>query len=158
MDAVEIFLPVGTDLQSFGFKIPMYRWDGVDYPQGPPECDFGKNFKLKMADKMETGDFTKARIKRLPEKYQRTEWQLIDILGEGVDIYRNSLFGLQEEENGYGMKDLINALLQDKPHWVFGCEPQFDEPLKIYHGELKDIMITLELVLKNPENGFLIYH
>lgn len=158
MDVVEILLPVDTDLQSFGFRSPTYRLDGVDYFQGYPEASFGKNFKLKIADKTEAGDFIKARINLLPQNYQHIEWNLIDISGAGIEIYRRSLFELQVEENGYGMKDLIDALLHDKPNWVFGCEPQFDDPLKIYRGELKDIIINLELVLKKPESGFLIYH
>lgn len=43
------FLPKGADLTPFDFKIPMHNGGGIDCPQEPSECLFGKNFKLILA-------------------------------------------------------------------------------------------------------------
>jgi hypothetical protein len=155
MDAsFQFLLPKEADLSPFNFQIPMYEWDGVNYPQGPPECKFGKNFRLVQEDELNPMLWTRY----LPNNYPRINWQIIEVFGDGIHIYWEQLYGSdKQEEAGFTLKDLIQLMLGNKPNWMVAFERNYDdgygEPRK---GKVEDIVPAFQL-LNSLETGFLLY-
>ena len=159
MDAFLFFLiRKDADLTPFEFKIPMFMWDGIDYPQGPPECRFGSNFKLRLADENLKGT-VKSIIDRLPYHYKKTGWQFIEVIGDGVHIYRDTLYrDNKQEETDYSLRDLINTMLGNKSTWAVGFERNYDDGLPVSEGTIGDVMNEMYNCFKGVSKaGFLLY-
>jgi len=152
MDAsFEILLPAEVDLIELGFNVPMFEWQAVKYPQGPPEYFFGRNFHLKASSHDVIG-YSKSL---LPTEYQIKKWQVIELFGDGLDIYYGLRFdGNEVEEEGFGFLDLLNFLIAKEPLWMFAFGPQFDGFSKICHGRIEDIVNRLADPITSLE-GFL---
>jgi hypothetical protein len=159
MDAFLFFLiRKDADLTPFEFKIPMFMWDGIDYPQGPPECRFVSIFKLLLGDENLKG-IVKSIIDRLPYHYKKTGWQFIEVIGDGVHIYRDTLYrDEKKEETDFSLKDLIYTMLHNKPIWAVGFERDCDDGFQVREGDMEDIMIEMYNSLKRINNAdFLLY-
>jgi hypothetical protein len=151
--ALEILLPQDTDLASLGFKVPTFTWQGVEYPQGKPECTFGKNFILKV---LESYDM-RFVLSKIPAELRNTQWMPIAVLGEGLDIYNADIFGLQNEEEEFSLRKLFDLVLKPQRNWIVIYSPQYDGFNKIKQGSVNDIFNELECSIKNTREGFLIY-
>ncbi|WP_315822671.1 hypothetical protein [Paraflavitalea speifideaquila] len=99
---------MGSAITGLPFKIPHFEWDGVNYPQGPPECKFGSNFELKILERYNF-DYIQSKV---PRSLRGIEWQPISVQGDGLDLYVAQIFGMGKgEEEGYTFKDLLFTLL-----------------------------------------------
>jgi hypothetical protein len=155
MDAAfEILLPISFDLKELGFKIPQFEWQGVQYPQGLPELLFGKNFHLKVSERTNISYIRNT----LPPEYKNIEWQIVEVTGDGLDIYCQNLFKLAHEEIGYTLKDMLYFLLNNQLVWVVVYEPQYDGFRKVMQGSIEDIIINLKETIIEGGEGFLIYN
>lgn len=149
--AFEILLPVESDLDLLQFKAPVFEWDGVVYPQGPPEAKFGEHFRLVMSP---IPDFV---LRELPTAYRKLDLQCIAIWGEGVDLYRSYLMGFVEEEPVPSLSDLITTLIYNRDYWVVNFEPEFDGVAVSQAGTIEDVMAGIDYSLKVDKRGFLFW-
>ncbi len=150
----EFLLPKNSITQGFEFEIPMFEWQGVNYPQGTAECKFGSNFILKIS---ENSDILISSYKKsMPKYYQNEEWHCIEVLGKGMEIYIGSLYELGAEEINNSLKDLINTLLQDKTMWAVVYSHQDDGFEEVKKGSISDILLNFENAIRKSE-GFMIY-
>jgi hypothetical protein len=81
----------------------------------------------------------------------------LEILGDGLDIYVGSLYGLTEEEPGFSLKNLITILLQGKTHWIFIYSHQYDGYQSVVHSGIEEVTNHLEGAIKRSE-GIMLYH
>jgi hypothetical protein len=157
MDAdFEILLPADAEIKGLPFKIPYFEWDGINYPQGPPECKFGSNFELKFLDRYPFFDHIESK---LPRSLRGIKWQPIVVQGKGLDLYVAQQFGFDYEEEGYSFKDLLYTLLSPQPIWLAILSPQSDGFDTTLWGDLDSILTSLDATLKEPYHpGFMICH
>lgn len=155
MDAAfEILLPDGSDLSPFKFDTPVFEWDGISYPQGAPESQFGSMFKLKVLDKYYF-DYIKSK---LPGDLKNIKWLPIAVLGEDLDAYNAQLFGLGTEEDGFSLRYLLKDFLDKKTNWIVIFQPQYDGFSEVKKGNINDVLTMLEFSIRTSRKGFMIYH
>jgi len=150
---IEILLPVTSRISGLPFEIPYYEWDGIKYPQGPPECKFGSNFELQFIE-----HFNYEYIETIiPHSLRSISWQAISVQGNGPDIFIGQLHGFGKEEVGFRLRDLLETLLSKEPIWLAGFSAQYDGYSRIYSGDIENVIDYLQ----NPEDrrcGFLVCH
>jgi hypothetical protein len=153
MDALfEILVPHTSKIKLLNFKIPLFDWGGQTYPQGLPECLFGNNFKMKIS---EISGFIE---QNMPHEYRTSNWQCISVDGDGLDIFVDALYGLNKEEVGYTLYDLLTAILCGQTNWMVVYEPQYDGFNKVKKGNIDDVIKELGNAIKSgDDNGFMIY-
>ncbi|PWV53978.1 hypothetical protein [Chitinophaga sp. S165] len=159
MDLIfEILIPAGTHIPGLTFSEPVFEWQGEKYPQGPPEADFGSNYKLVYSP---VTDFVQ---RNLPVMSTSTDWQCISVKGAGLDIYGRKLWmntpeyeePEDPEEAHYTMRDLLQTMCAGNK-WVVVIDT--DEPFDVISsGSLTLVMTNLAGVIKGDieEKGFLI--
>jgi len=149
--AFEILLPVESDLDLLQFKEPEFEWDGIVYPQGPPETTFGEHFRLVISP---IPDFV---LRRLPTAYRKLDLQCIAVSGEGLDLYQSYLRGFVEEEPVPSLSDLITTLIGNRDHWVVNFDPEYDGVAVSEAGTIADVMAGIDYSLKVGKRGFLFW-
>ena len=149
MDAAfEILLPMGEDI-TFRFEQPTFEWEGVKYPQGPPEYLYDSNYKLIK---------TPVRphiLSKLPDSYKEIYWQCIAIHGDGLQSYRTNLLDIGPEYNDDVLSQLLQGLLAKVTKWVVVFEPDYDFPCEVFEGNVSTVTDKLRLALIE-KNGFMI--
>lgn len=155
MDDFFVFLlPEDADTNDFNFKIPVYNWQGVDYPQGPPTCRYGANFIL-------TIDYDEVKFisKFFPYKNKLKNWKAIRVTGNGIDVYRSSLFNADIiEDIGYTLQILIETTLRNQPEWIVFFQKDFDDRVNIIEKNNADVVNEIQNCIKGKQNtGLLLY-
>lgn len=147
-----IYLPIDADLSAFPFQVPMFEWDGVQYPQGDPECTFGPYWKLKKL-KPHQPDMPVGT----PLSHKTTVWQPIFIDGDGIDNHENSLRGFMEEDEDYSLVKLLQWILRDQPKWVVLFMPDFDQMDEYIPGDFNTVLEKIRSSLVKEKWGFQIW-
>jgi hypothetical protein len=156
MDLIfEILIPSGTHFPDLTFNEPTFEWQGEKYPQGPPEADFGSNYKLVYSP---IPNFVRSN---LPAACASTDWQCVSIKGPGLDVYARKLWMdiLEEEdpeEQHYTLRNLLQTMCAGN-RWVIIIDK--DEAFEVISsGSLTLVVTNLSGVIKGDitENGFLI--
>lgn len=151
----EILIPSGTHIPGLTFNEPTFEWQGVKYPQGPPEADFGTNYKLVYRP---IPNFVRSK---LPAACASTDWQCISVKGPGLDIYIKKLWrDISEdedlevedpEEQGYTLNDLLQTVCAGNK-WVIIIDK--DEAFEVISsGSLTQAITNLTGVIKGDIEG-----
>lgn len=158
--SLQFLFPVEDNLKHLNFITPKFEWDGVLYPQGSPECRFGSHFLLKQID--EPNSHLLYIKKLLPKELDHVTWKFVEVIGEGLNIYKMSLFGHATEEAGYTLNDLISLLLKNSPIWIALFEPSDDDGFdRANKGGIEEVMFNLKKrIMEGPPGspGFLVYN
>lgn len=147
-----IYLPVDADWSAFPFQVPMFEWDGVQYPQGDPECIFGLNWKLKKLKPHQP-----YMLSRMPLSYQTAVWQAIFIDGDGLSVYESSLMGVMEEDERYSLEKLLQWILGGQPKWIVRFEPDCDQMDEYNSGDMNTVLEKIQSSLIKEKWGFQIW-
>lgn len=151
MDAAfEILLPIEDEIPSFQFQQPEYEWQGVKYPQGPPESSF-YSFRLLKSS------IPTYIVSMLPSHCQTIDWQCISILGDGLKFVRDSLLIVGEDNSERLLFDLLNALLSNRSRWVVVFEPDYNGIDEIKEGEIEEVFEKVKSSLIE-KRGFIMWH
>ena len=150
---IEILVPSGTHIPGLTFNEPTFEWQGEKYPQGPPEADFGTNYKLVYRS---IHDFLRSKLPAASR-----DWQCISVKGPGLDIYAKKLWmDLSEdedpEEKDYTLKDLLQTMCAGSK-WLIIIDK--DEAFEVISsGSLTQVITNLTGVIKGDidRKGFLI--
>ncbi len=154
MDLIfEILIPAGTHISGLTFREPIFEWQGEKYPQGPPEADFGSNYKLVYSP------VTNFVQRNLPATSTSTDWQCISVMGPGLDIYARKLWmnapddevPEDPEEAQYTTRDLLQTMCAGNK-WIVVIDK--DEPFEVISsGTLTQIITNLAGVIKGDIDG-----
>lgn len=149
--AFEILLPADSNFELLQFKQPTFEWDGISYPQGPPEVKFGEGFMLV---KSLIPNFV---LSSLPVAYRGLDLECIAVSGGGLDLYWSYLRGFVEEEPAPSLSELITVLLRNRDYWVVIFEPDCDRIDVSRAGTIEDIIAAIDYSFKIEKRGFLMW-
>lgn len=151
MDDYLVFLfPKNSDLAPFNFTAPLLISSGLDYPYG--KCNFGKNFILEISE-----DELRYLERSLPYQDDIDSLIAIRITGNGIDLYRTSLYNENSsEEENHRLQDLLGLLLRNKEKWAVAFKTYFDYPFTIIKGNHTDILPQINKCIKGEVQSGLI--
>lgn len=147
-----IYLPVDADFSAFPFQVPMFEWDGVQYPQGDPECTFGPNWKLKKLKPHQPYG-----LMSMPLSHRSTVWQPVFIDGDGLENYMSSVMGLMEEDADHSLEKLLQRLLGGQSKWVVLLMPDFDQLDEYIPGDMNTVLEKIKYTMIEEKRGYVIW-
>jgi hypothetical protein len=151
MDAAfEILLPIDTGIP-FRFEQPTFEWDCVKYPQGAPEFLYDSNYKLIKTP------IRPYIISKLPDSYQKVNWECIALLGDGLQNYRTNLLDKGPSYYDDVLSQLLEDLLAKATKWVVVFEPDYDFPNEVLEGTLSTVIDKIRYSLGIEKSGYIVY-
>ncbi|WP_343307671.1 hypothetical protein AAHN97_11105 [Chitinophaga niabensis] len=160
--AFDIIIPFDAKTPGLEFKVPVYEWDGVAYPQGPEEVYF-HGFKVVKRD-VDPHCNTLWALPNHMRKIRR--WQCLSIK-KGIYELHNEIWSLQNIEEGEVRKqelsdrflELLNILLGDQRIWCLSFEREYDDGFEeIKEGDVNVVYEKMVNSLSGRSRGFIVWH
>lgn len=149
----ELLLPEDLDLKAMGFEVAVFEWDGVLYPKDTLSYRFGRNFILTLQEQSNVWLMRSF----FPPHFQKIRWHSIEISGDGMDFFFDSLLGSGNEEKDFTLRDLLTWFTQKTKIWMVVYQYQNDGFQWVKKGSVETVILNLEKSVLTDSNGFLVY-
>lgn len=144
----EILIADNDMSKNLSFNRDVFRWGGVDYPQGFEYVTFGKHF---IVQKTPVAEYLAIFFREVGLKGNPT---CISITGDGLFLLKKELLEGSKNKIEDELRNVINNVLDGVSQWIVSFEIDHNVADRTVFGKLEDVLEQIKISLKTGDDGF----